>query len=109
LVSFQLNFQLYANLSSDYEGNGRFGIALSKIGDINLDGYNDLAIGAPFEGDGAVYIYLGGPNGLSKTPSQRLSSPTVSSAYEEKFMFGHAISRGVDMDGNYYNGKVVNG
>lgn len=34
------NFALNAALTSDYSSNGRFGTALSKIGDINQDGYN---------------------------------------------------------------------
>jgi hypothetical protein len=38
----------------------RFGSSLAKIGDINKDGNEDVAIGAPYEaGSGAVYIYLG--------------------------------------------------
>lgn len=38
----------------------RFGSALTKIGDINKDGLEDVAIGAPYEsGSGAVYIYCG--------------------------------------------------
>lgn len=38
----------------------RFGSALAKIGDINKDGNEDVAIGAPYEGgSGAIYIYLG--------------------------------------------------
>lgn len=39
----------------------RFGTAIAAISDLNLDGFNDVAIGAPFENDhrGAVYIYHG--------------------------------------------------
>lgn len=49
----------------------RFGSAIVNIGDLNLDGYPDVAIGAPYEhGHGAVYIYNGGKNGLKATHSQ---------------------------------------
>lgn len=34
------NFALHAVLRSDYEFSGRFGITLSKVGDINQDGFN---------------------------------------------------------------------
>jgi len=40
------------------------------LGDLNKDGYEDIAIGAPYEGKGTVYIYLGSKNGIIKTPSQ---------------------------------------
>lgn len=41
------------------------------MGDLNKDGFEDIAIGAPYEEKGgAVYIYLGSANGLLKQPSQ---------------------------------------
>lgn len=48
----------------------RFGFSLTTLGDINKDGYNDVAIGAPYEGGGAIYIYLGSSQGLSDMYSQ---------------------------------------
>lgn len=48
----------------------RFGFAISSIGDTNKDGYDDIAVGAPYEGRGAVYIYLGSKNGLIAEASQ---------------------------------------
>lgn len=36
------NFVLNEILTSNYNGNGRFGTAISKIGDINQDGYNGI-------------------------------------------------------------------
>lgn len=49
----------------------RFGFAMTSLGDINKDGYNDVAIGAPYEDDhGTVYVYLGSANGLTVEPSQ---------------------------------------
>lgn len=48
----------------------RFGFAVSPLGDINKDGYNDVAIGAPYESGGSIYIYLGSKNGLSTMYSQ---------------------------------------
>lgn len=48
----------------------RFGFSITALGDINKDGYIDLAIGAPYEGGGAIYIYLGSRNGLNSMYSQ---------------------------------------
>lgn len=63
----------------------------------------DIAISAPFEGNGVVYIYLGGSKDIFTKPSQKLISPD-SFPYG---MFGHALSRGVDIDKNGYNDLAV--
>lgn len=47
-----------------------FGFSLANLGDINHDGYSDLAVGAPYEGDGAIYIYLGSKDGIVEQYSQ---------------------------------------
>jgi len=44
--------------------SGRFGTAVENIGDVDLDGYSDVAISAPFEGSGVVYIFRGSSSGL---------------------------------------------
>jgi hypothetical protein len=49
-----------------------FGISVAGVGDLDGDGYPDIAVGAsrhngPFIGSGRVYIYFGGP-GLDTTP-----------------------------------------
>lgn len=56
------------------KSESRFGIALSSLGDLNKDGYDDLAIGAPYDEDGAgtVFIYLGSNEGIIREPSQVL-------------------------------------
>uniref|UniRef100_A0A8D0FKE2 Integrin subunit alpha 2 n=1 Tax=Strix occidentalis caurina TaxID=311401 RepID=A0A8D0FKE2_STROC len=45
--------------------NARFGSAITTLADIDLDGFNDVVIGAPLENQnsGAIYIY----NGFQKT------------------------------------------
>lgn len=45
--------------------NARFGSAIAALTDIDLDGFNDIVIGAPLENQnsGAIYIY----NGFQKT------------------------------------------
>uniref|UniRef100_A0A1L8E3W8 Putative vitronectin receptor alpha subunit n=1 Tax=Nyssomyia neivai TaxID=330878 RepID=A0A1L8E3W8_9DIPT len=88
-------------LASDYEMDGKFGTSLGRIGDINLDGYNDLAVGAPYEDDGAVYIFLGSKDGLQPKPVQKLTSPGGNP------LFGYSISRGVDIDGNGYRDVAI--
>lgn len=52
--------------------NTRFGMAISAIPDLDLDGYSDVIVGAPLEGNqkGAIYIYNGEKQTLKKQFSQ---------------------------------------
>ncbi|XP_029143057.1 integrin alpha-IIb [Protobothrops mucrosquamatus] len=84
---------------------GRFGMAIAPLGDIDQDGYIDIAIGAPFagqDGGGQVYIYLGHSEGLSASPSQILKSP-----FSESAGFGFAIRGASDIDVNGYPDVLV--
>ncbi|NWS43208.1 ITA6 protein, partial [Probosciger aterrimus] len=47
-----------------------FGLAVENVGDVNQDGYPDIAIGAPYDGFGKVYIYHGSRNGINTKPAQ---------------------------------------
>ncbi|KAL7648483.1 UNVERIFIED_CONTAM: hypothetical protein RMT77_000389 [Armadillidium vulgare] len=51
---------------------GRFGSSVSNVKDLDGDGIDDIAVGAPFAENGYVYIYLGSPEGLSEIPHQIL-------------------------------------
>ncbi|XP_035791746.1 integrin alpha-PS3-like [Anopheles albimanus] len=101
-----LNFDLQTILQSSYDFGGRFGTSLGKIGDINRDGYGDMAVGAPHEGDGVVYIFLGSEDGIKTKPSQVIKAPLAIKVTRQP-MFGFAISRGVDIDGNGYNDLAI--
>lgn len=50
----------------------RFGTAIAAVRDLNLDGFNDVVIGAPLEDDhgGAVYIFHGSGRSLRKQHAQ---------------------------------------
>ena len=40
----------------------RFGSAIANLGDLQQDGFEDFAVGAPYDGnnhEGAIYIYRG--------------------------------------------------
>lgn len=100
-------FDMKTVLRSGSEKGGKFGMCLGRIGDLDLDGFNDLAVGSPFEGNGAIYIFSGGPNGLMSKHVQRILMPE-SNEFTSPAMFGMSVSRGVDVDGNGYNGELEN-
>ncbi|XP_062985826.1 integrin alpha-9 [Elgaria multicarinata webbii] len=93
-------------LSGDNAYNAHFGESMASLGDIDDDGFPDVAIGAPKEDDyaGAVYIYHGYIGGITPQYSMRISGKQLSPRLQ---MFGQSISGGVDMDGNGYPDVTV--
>uniref|UniRef100_U5EVI2 Putative vitronectin receptor alpha subunit n=1 Tax=Corethrella appendiculata TaxID=1370023 RepID=U5EVI2_9DIPT len=85
----------------------RFGLALANMGDINKDGCDDIAIGAPYEDDGVVYIYLGSKNGLSNEPSQIIRSSDLGLRTKPIKTFGSSLSGGIDLDDNTYPDLLI--
>ncbi|XP_072847340.2 integrin alpha-5 [Pogona vitticeps] len=87
---------------------GRFGSAIAPLGDLNQDGYNDVAIGAPFGGkaqQGVVYVYNGRHDGLHPKPSQVLQGHWPASQSPD--FFGFALRGAKDLDGNGYPDLIV--
>ncbi|VDI37504.1 integrin alpha 6 [Mytilus galloprovincialis] len=84
----------------------RFGFSLSPAGDINLDGYQDLVVGAPYEenGKGAIYLFHGSADGIVKKYAQRISGKEIDPTIKT---FGHALSGQMDLDGNGYDDVAV--
>jgi hypothetical protein len=72
-----------------------FGFAIAPVGDVNVDGYNDLAVGAFAAGPGRVRVYYGTGRGLSTSPAVTLDGPTGMSS-----RFGIALAGVGDIDGD---------
>ncbi|KAJ8949237.1 hypothetical protein NQ318_022750, partial [Aromia moschata] len=84
---------------------GQFGSAVMFLGDINKDGYGDIAVGAPYEdSSGVLYIYKGCSKGVEQKYSQRIVGKDISSEIRG---FGISISRPADIDANGYEDIVV--
>ncbi|XP_042235673.1 integrin alpha-PS1-like isoform X1 [Homarus americanus] len=81
-------------------GETRFGFSLTSLGDLNKDGYIDVAVGAPYEGRGAIYIYLGTSNGLLTDPAQIIHAEDMPG--KPYNAFGYSLSGGMDLDQNGY-------
>ncbi|XP_076967072.1 integrin alpha-7 isoform X2 [Tamandua tetradactyla] len=79
-----------------------FGISLAVLGDVNQDGFPDIAVGAPFDGEGKVFIYHGSSLGVVLKPSQVLEGEAVGIR-----SFGYSLSGGLDVDENLYPDLLV--
>uniref|UniRef100_A0A8B9V990 Integrin subunit alpha 8 n=1 Tax=Anas zonorhyncha TaxID=75864 RepID=A0A8B9V990_9AVES len=97
-----------AQILTSTEVFGRFGSAITHLGDLNQDGYNDIAIGAPFAGEdrrGKVFIYNGYSNGLNTNPSQVLNGAWASQSMPSGF--GFTLRGDSDVDKNDYPDLIV--
>jgi hypothetical protein len=93
-----------ARLESDQTG-ARFGDAIAGAGDVNGDGYADLLVGAFLydqgeSDEGAAYVYLGGPAGITS------GSPATASAVLQSNQAGAQLGFSVaglgDVNGDGY-------
>ncbi|KAM7370811.1 hypothetical protein PAMP_010331 [Pampus punctatissimus] len=80
-------------LRGDAFKQARFGSSLAVLPDLNRDGFNDLAVGAPLENDGqgSIYIFHGEVGErISPIYSQRIASSEVQPGLK---FFGTSISQ----------------
>uniref|UniRef100_G3WBW0 Integrin subunit alpha 1 n=1 Tax=Sarcophilus harrisii TaxID=9305 RepID=G3WBW0_SARHA len=86
----------------------RFGTAIASVKDLNLDGFNDIVIGAPLEDDhgGAVYIYHGSGKTIRKEYAQRI--PSGGDGETLKF-FGQSIHGEMDLNGDGLTDVTIGG
>uniref|UniRef100_A0A8C1QAD6 Integrin, alpha 5 (fibronectin receptor, alpha polypeptide) n=1 Tax=Cyprinus carpio TaxID=7962 RepID=A0A8C1QAD6_CYPCA len=87
----------------------RFGSSITPLGDLNQDGYNDVAISCPFGGEnkqGLVLIYNGHAGGLREKPSQVIAGQWASTSALPA-SFGYALRGGKDLDNNGYPDLIV--
>ncbi|XP_047436736.1 integrin alpha-5 [Mugil cephalus] len=87
---------------------GRFGSTIAPLGDLNQDGFNDVAISCPFGGEdrqGLVYIYNGYSEGLREKPSQVITGQWAAGAIPASF--GYALRGAKDLDMNGYPDLIV--
>ncbi|KAL5506605.1 hypothetical protein EMCRGX_G008287 [Ephydatia muelleri] len=105
------SLQFVKQLFGSTENYGRFGHAMTNLGDINGDGLDDVAISAPFaSGGGKVFIYNGVvTTTISSTHSQVIQGNALQSTINlfNLTSFGTSLSSGVDIDKNTYNDLAI--
>ncbi|KAK9968054.1 hypothetical protein ABG768_002402 [Culter alburnus] len=93
--------------------NARFGTAITVVPDLNLDGFSDVVVGAPMEGNGqgAIYIYYGDGKTIRKQSSQKILGSKLDPALR---FFGRSLDGRSDMNSDSIpdisvggDGKVV--
>ncbi|TKC50610.1 hypothetical protein EI555_011543, partial [Monodon monoceros] len=99
------SFPAHPSLLLHGPSRSAFGFSVASVGDINQDGFQDVAVGAPFEGLGKVYIYHGSSRGLLRQPQQvihgeKLGLPGLAT-------FGYSLSGQMDVDENLYPDLLV--
>uniref|UniRef100_A0A8C5A8M3 Integrin, alpha 3b n=1 Tax=Gadus morhua TaxID=8049 RepID=A0A8C5A8M3_GADMO len=82
-----------------------FGFALAAIGDVDQDGFQDFAVGAPFHETGKVYIWMGSNEGITEKYSQVIEGKSVGDGNFKTF--GYSLNGGMDMDDNSYPDLLV--
>jgi hypothetical protein len=94
-------------LPSDRDEPGTFGAMVADAGDLDGDGYDDVAVVAPPawnlpDPSGAVYVYLGGPDGIEP-------SSEIKRLPDEKMEFYGPVASAGDVDGDGYDDLLVAG
>ncbi|HOW51996.1 MAG TPA: integrin alpha [bacterium] len=83
-----------------------FGIAVTSVGDVNGDGYGDVAVGANFydngqTDEGVVYIYHGSATGIKTAYAIRLESN------QKDARLGWSVASAGDVNGDGYGDVIV--
>jgi len=97
--------ELYA---SDGAFEDYFGFSVSRAGDVDGDGYDDVIVGAYKDDDngslsGSAYVYLGSSAGIDTSSETKLTASDGAS----DDLFGYSVSGAGDVDGDGYADVVV--
>lgn len=86
------------------DGQAMFGTSVSKAGDVNGDGQNDLLVSAPNQGSGmgAGYLFLGPVNGTVNDEDAYSTYLGAAGDYA-----GYTVTGGHDLDGDGLDDPIV--
>ncbi|MBL0055239.1 MAG: FG-GAP repeat protein [Chitinophagaceae bacterium] len=90
------------------QAGAQFGFSVSSAGDVNGDGYSDVAIGAPYYDDGAnadegrAFVYHGSAAGLSASPNNIPDDANQAGA-----RFGYSVAFAGDVNSNGFSDLII--
>ena len=100
-LSTTANWMTESNVAS-----AKYGISVSKAGDVNGDGYGDVIVGASEYAngeavEGAAYVYYGSAAGLSTTAAWQHEGGHIGAT------FGFAVSEAGDVNNDGYGDVII--
>uniref|UniRef100_A0A4W5M7C6 Integrin subunit alpha 2 n=1 Tax=Hucho hucho TaxID=62062 RepID=A0A4W5M7C6_9TELE len=77
--------------------NARFGMSISAVPDLNMDGYSDVVVGAPLEDNnrGVIYVFNGDKKKLRTQCSQKILGSKLDPALK---YFGRSLDANSDLN-----------
>ncbi|WP_353717495.1 FG-GAP-like repeat-containing protein [Dyadobacter sp. 676] len=82
------------------QAHAEMGYSVASAGDVNADGFGDIAVGAPFydngqTNEGAVFVHLGSPKGIKPNPAVVLEG----NQFGAQFGISVAMAGDINADG----------
>ncbi|HEV7780781.1 MAG TPA: integrin alpha, partial [Chitinophagaceae bacterium] len=103
-----LGFTYGTTLKDADQADANFGWSVAGIGDVNGDGFSDVAVGAynyddGFVNEGKVFVYYG----ISGNPATITAAVTLADADQVDAQFGVCVAGAGDVNGDGYSDIIV--
>jgi len=89
--------------STTLSGSADYGLSVSSAGDVNGDGYSDVAVGEP--GGSGAFTYHGSPTGSINTSTISILGTSDGGSNEDRL--GFSVSSAGDINGDGYSDVVI--